>query len=141
MKIIYFLFLLLLAVPLAYTEYISPLQKQEPSDLSVRIVKDSEDTIQNPYSPPLQYRNIEEYKQLGYLKRNARIPLFGKQAHLRRDLWYYYTILDGIKIPITIKKRKCSIAPGCNSVSSGDIVHVEQEEWRVELYERDYPYF
>jgi endonuclease YncB( thermonuclease family) len=45
--------------------------------------------------------------------------------------------MNGIKLPITINKRKCSIAPGCNSVYSGDKVYVDGEEWTVELYEMD----
>jgi hypothetical protein len=79
----------------------------------------------------------EKYQQMGYLKHHQRVPLFGKPAHLRRDKWYYYTIIDGIKLPLTVNKRKSSIAPGIDSLSSGDKVHVDHEEYVVHLYEID----
>lgn len=95
------------------------------------------DTVENPYSPPLKYVEVrDEYTQLGYLKRReSRIPLFGKTAHARRDLWYYYTIIDSIKIPLTIKNKKSMSAYGVDAVYSGDAVLVEDETWTVEMYE------
>ena len=132
------IFILLLCIPLAYSDSITPVPKQEKADISVKVVKDSYDVVQNPYSPPLQYRDTESYRQIGYLKGTTRLPLFGKYAHIRRDKWYYYSILDGIKMPITINKRQCSVAPGCDSVSSGDIVQVDGTDYRVELYHMDF---
>lgn len=130
--------ILLLCIPLAYSDSITPLPRQQPADLSVRMVADAYDVNQNPYSPPLQYRDTESYRQIGYLKGPTRLPLFGKYAQVRRDKWYYYTILDGIKLPITIKKRQCSVAPGCDSVSSGDKVIVENDTYEVILYHVDF---
>lgn len=135
---ILWIFLLLLCIPLAYRDSLTPFPKQEPSDISVKIVKDSYDVNQNPYSPPLQYRDTESYRQIGYLKGTTRLPLFGKYANVRRSTWYYYTILDEIKMPITINKRQCSVAPGCNEVSTGDMVQVEGTDYRVELYHMDF---
>jgi hypothetical protein len=143
MKIIYILFLCFIGfgiyIPLAYTDSLTPINKVEEPNLKVKLVQDAYDTVQNPYSPPLRYIDTESYKQMGYLKRNSsRLPLFGKPANLRRDMWYYYTTMDNVKLPITIKKRKCSVASGCSSVSSGDDVHVDGEIWKVELYEMDF---
>ena len=135
---ILWIFLLLLCIPLAYRDSLTPVPKQEPADISVKLVKDSYDVNQNPYSPPLQYRDTESYRQIGYLKGATRLPLFGKYANVRRSTWYYYTILDGIKMPITINKRQCSVAPGCNEVSTGDMVQVEGTDYRVELYHMDF---
>ena len=135
---ILWIFLLLLCIPLAYRDSLSPVPVQPHSDLSVKIVQDSYDVNQNPYSPPLQYRDTDAYRQIGYLKGATRLPLFGKYAHARRDKWYYYTILDQIKMPVTNKKRQCSVAPGCDSVSSGDILQVEGTDYRVELYHMDF---
>ena len=135
---ILWIFLLLLCIPLAYRDSLTPVPKQEPADISVKLVKDSYDVNQNPYSPPLQYRDTESYRQIGYLKGATRLPLFGKYAHVRRSTWYYYTILDEIKMPITINKRQCSVAPGCNEVSTGDMVQVEGTDYRVELYHMDF---
>ena len=101
----------------------------------VELVQDDYDTVRNPYAPPIRYLDCD-YTQVGYLKReDRRIPLFGKPANLRRDLWYYYTIIDGIKVHLTVKKKKSIGFPGCDSVSSKDVVQVEGENWTVELYE------
>lgn len=129
---------LLLFIPLAYSASLSPVPVQPHSDLSVKIVQDSYDVNQNPYSPPLQYRDTDSYRQIGYLKGQTRLPLFGKYAHARRDKWYYYTILDGIKLGITINKKQCSVFPGCNEVSTGDKVLVENETYEVILYPTDF---
>jgi hypothetical protein len=139
MKIVYLLFWFLIgAVSFSYTDILTPVNKVEEPDYKVKLVQDAYDTVSNPYSPPLRYLDTESYKQMGYLKRNEmRLPFFGKPANVRRDTWYYYTTLDGIKLPITINKRKCSISPGCKSVYSGDKVRVDGEEWIVELYEMD----
>jgi len=129
---------LLLFIPLAYSVSFSPVPIQPHSDLSVKIVQDSYDVTQNPYSPPLQYRDTDAYRQIGYLKGATRLPLFGKYANVKRSTFYYYTILDGIKMPITINKRQCSVAPGCNEVSTGDMVQIESTDYRVELYHMDF---
>ena len=104
------------------------------TEYTVKVVQDPQNTIENPYAPPVRYVD-DDYTQLGYLKRQKRVPLFGKPCNLRRDLWYYYTIMDGVKLPITYKRKKSMRFPGCESVSSKDIVHVEEEEWVVELYD------
>jgi len=131
-------FILLLCIPLAYRDSLTPVPKQEPADISVKLVKDSYDVNQNPYSPPLQYRDTESYRQIGYLKGATRLPLFGKYANVRRDMWFYYTISDGIKLSVTNNKRQCSVGAGCNSVSSGDILQVEGIEYQVQLYPMDF---
>jgi hypothetical protein len=125
---------LLLVSILMYTVLPKPiLEQSEPH--KVELVQDDYDTVRNPYAPPIRYLDME-YTQVGYLKRvDRRIPLFGKPANLRRDLWYYYTIIDGIKVPFTFKKKKSVGFPGCDSVSSKDVVQVEGENWIVELYE------
>ena len=135
---ILWIFLLLLCIPLAYRDSLTPVPKQEPSDLSVKIVQDSYDVNQNPYSPPLQYRDTESYRQIGYLKGATRLPLFGKYANVKRSTFYYYTILDGIKMGITINKRQCSVFPGCNEVSTGDKALVENDAYEVVLYPTDF---
>jgi hypothetical protein len=140
MKIIFILFFLLIGIciPIAYSDILTPVAQVEQPDITVKLVQDAYDTVQNPYTPPLRYLDTESYKQMGYLKRNSsRLPFFGKPANLRRDMWYYYTLMDGIKLPITINKRKCSVSPGCSSVSSGDAVVVDGDTWTVELYEMD----
>ena len=120
-----------------YNESISPRLEPTPLNIPVKIVQDSRDTIRNPYAPPIRYYE-DTYRQLGYLSNHGRkIILFGKPAHHRRDKWYYYTMLDDIKMPIEINKRKCTVQPGCDSVSTKDIVTVDGQEYTVNLYDTD----
>ena len=125
--------------PLTVYDSRDPRLINNPSpNLNVQLVQDSKDTVRNPYAPPIRYYEEGDYKQLGYLSNNKRkIILFGKAAHYRRDKWYYYTIIDNIKYPIEINKRKCSVQPGCDSVSSKDIVQVDGENYTVTMYEFD----
>jgi hypothetical protein len=130
MKLLWGLFLMAF---LAYS--IFPKPNVEHPEIKVELMDREYDTVRNPYAPPIRYLDMD-FTQMGYLKRqDRRIPLFGKPANLRRDLWYYYTIIDGIKLPFTFKKKKSLGFPGCDSVSSKDIVQVEGDDWMVELYE------
>lgn len=99
------------------------------------------DTLLNPYSPPLQYNEPHQYKQVGYLKNsnydNKLFPIFAKPIHLRRDKWYYYTIYDNIKIPIYSNGRKCVSEHGCDSLMNGDMVKIENmnDAFQVSMYD------
>uniref|UniRef100_A0A6C0BAG7 Uncharacterized protein n=1 Tax=viral metagenome TaxID=1070528 RepID=A0A6C0BAG7_9ZZZZ len=119
------------------TDSISPRLDPTYADVNVKMVQDSTDTLRNPYAPPLRY-NEPTYAQLGYLSRGiTKHILFGKPAHYGRDKWYYYTIINDIKLPIEINKRKCTVSPGCDSVSTKDKVTVDGEEYTVTMYETD----
>lgn len=102
-----------------------------------------QDTLMNPYSPPLQYNQPHKYRQIGYLKseahNNKMLPIFAKPAHIRRDKWYYYTIFDNIKLPIYSNGRKCSSEHGCDSLMDGDKVNLENmgDAFTVSLYDNN----
>ena len=134
---VFIMFLLQKQNARTYNESISPRLEPTPLNIPVKIVQDSRDTIRNPYAPPIRYYE-DTYRQLGYLSNgNKKIILFGKPAHHRRDKWYYYTMLGDIKMPIEINKRKCTVQPGCDSVSTKDIVIVDGQEYTVNLYDTD----
>jgi hypothetical protein len=123
---------------MSYTDSLSPRLPPVDPTLSVQIVQDSKDTVNNLYAPPLRY-NENTYSQLGYLSSHStKIILFGKPAHYGRDKWYYYTIINDIKLPVEINKRKCTVQPGCDSVSTKDKVMVDGQEYTVHLYETDF---
>jgi hypothetical protein len=123
--------------PLTYSDSLSPRLPPVQTNLPVKLVQDSKDTVRNPYAPPIRYYE-DTYKQLGFLSNNStKLILFGKPAHYRRDKWYYYTIINDIKLPIEINKRKCTVQPGCDSVSTKDIVIVDGKEYMVNLYETE----
>jgi hypothetical protein len=106
-----------------------------PSEIQVIVAQDYTDTLKNVYAPPVRYRETE-YRQLGYLTAPGRdrLPLFGRVLN-RRDKWTYYTLEQGIKLPIEYNKRLCTQSPGCDSLSSGDEVRVEGSPYKVNLYE------
>ena len=122
------------------TDSLSPRLPETTSDLNIQIVQGSMDTVRNPYAPPLRYSE-DTYTQVGYISRgNHKHILFGKPAQHRRDKWYYYTIIQDIKLPIEVNKRKCTVSPGCDSVSTKDKVTVDGEEYSVTMYETDLLY-
>ena len=49
-------------------------------------------------------------------------------------------MINDIKLPIECNKRKCTAAPGCDSVSTKDIVTVDGEEYSVTMYDTDLLY-
>jgi hypothetical protein len=123
--------------PITYTDSLSQRLPLEQSNIPVKLVQSSTDTVQNPYAPPLRYYE-DTYTQLGFLSNSStKIILFGKPAHYRRDKWYYYTIIDNIKLPVEINKRKCTGHPGCDSVSTKDVVVVDGKEYVVNLYDSE----
>ena len=108
---------------------------QVPSEIQVIVAQDYTDTLKNVYVPPVRYHEAE-FRQIGYLTspQRDRLPLFGRQLN-RRDKWAYYTLEQGIKLPIEYQRRMCTQSPGCDSLSSGDEVHVEKVPYKVNLYE------
>jgi len=127
------LFLFILYVSPRPAVPISPIQV--PSEIQVVVAQDYTDTLKNVYAPPVRYREIE-YRQLGYLTcaGRDRLPLFGRVLN-RRDKWTYYTLEQGIKLPIEYNNRLCTQSPGCDELSSGDAVKVEGTSYKVNLYE------
>ena len=109
--------------------------QQIPSEIQVVVAEDYTDTLKNIYAPPIRYREID-YRQLGYLTAPGRdrLPLFGRVLN-RRDKWTYYTLEQGIKLPIEYNNRVCTQSPGCDEFSSGDLVKVEGSSYKVNLYE------
>ena len=104
----------------------------------VELVQDPIDTVRNPYAPPVRQHSECEYAQLGYLSTNSgnKRPLFGKRAH-HRDKWFYYTEVDGIKLPVEFKNHKCTASPGCDMLACRDTVKVDGAAYTVNLYESD----
>ena len=132
LAIVVFLYLLYTRQP----KPVQPVQAQPmPSEIQVVVAQDYTDTLKNVYVPPVRYHETE-FRQLGYLTspQRDRIPLFGRQLN-RRDKWAYYTLEQGIKLPIEYQRRMCTQSPGCDSLSSGDEVHVEKVPYKVTLYE------
>lgn len=131
--LVLFLFMIYLAPWKSEKVPIAPIQV--PSEIQVVVAQDYTDTLKNVYAPPVRYREIE-YRQLGYLTcaGRDRLPLFGRVLN-RRDKWTYYTLEQGIKLPLEYNNRLCTQSPGCDELSSGDTVKVEGTSYKVNLYE------
>ena len=94
---------------------------------------DTTDTLRNLYTPPLRY-NDADFRQLGYLTSNGvRLPLFGRK--IGRDKWTYYTMQEGIKLPIEYNRRVCTQSPGCNEMSDKDEAIVDGVTFKVHVYD------
>jgi len=94
---------------------------------------DTTDTLRNLYTPPLRY-NDAEFRQLGYLTSDGiRLPLFGRK--IGRDKWTYYTMQEGIKLPVEYNRRVCTQFPGCNEMSDKDEVLVDGITFKVHIYD------
>lgn len=103
--------------------------------ISVMLKDDPRDMLRNPYLAPERVYASPEYTQIGYLQKDVKLPLFGKPKDVRRDLWYYYTIQDGIKLPLYVNKRKSTDLQGVSAVYTGDTVLVDNTPYIVELYD------
>lgn len=103
--------------------------------ISVMLKDDPRDMLRNPYVAPERVYASTEYTQIGYLQKDVKLPLFGKPKDVRRDLWYYYAIQDGIKLPLYVNKRKSTDIQGVSAVYTGDSVLVDNTPYIVELYD------
>jgi hypothetical protein len=83
------------------------------------------DVFSDPYAPPERenpylFGRDYSYQQVGVLNGGgSMLPLFGRPSP-SSNLWDYYTMKDGLKLPISIGKRQCSSDKGCNEMLSGN---------------------
>lgn len=114
-------------------------ETETPSKLNVSIVSAPDDTVRNPYAPPVRHFPKNQYAQIGYLELSEqKVPLFGKPCPTQRRNWLYYAAPGGgIKLPLVVKGRNCTVAPGCEELASGDDVKVDGRSYVVRLYETD----
>lgn len=92
--------------------------------------------------PPIVMR--DDYQQVGLLTRangsEMILPLMGQSLYTNRDKWNYYTMSDKnniVKLPISARGKNCMSEYGCDSLNSGDHVHVEgyNDKFKVTIYD------
>lgn len=87
------------------------------------------DVFADPYHPPEMdnpYVINRNYQQIGYLQgqdRAGMLPLFGRPNPHNRGKWEYYTMTDGIKLPVDYRGKKCQ-ENGCDEINSKDELNV-----------------
>ena len=93
--------------------------------------------------PNLTSTAPETYRQVGFLTRadSAPLPLYGQASLARRYRHFYYTLLPGtgIKVSVFVRQRDCMEDVGCEELNDGDEVLVPETQggaWAVKLYNR-----
>lgn len=84
------------------------------------------DVFADPYHPPERenpylFGRDYSYQQVGILKGlSGMLPLFGRPSLNSSSKWEYYTMNDGLKLPITLGGKACNSDTGCNEMLSGN---------------------
>jgi hypothetical protein len=83
------------------------------------------DVFSDPYHPPERenpylFGRDYSYQQVGVLNGDAGLaPLFGRPSPRSSNLWEYYTMKEGLKLPVSVGTRPCSADKGCDELLSG----------------------
>lgn len=84
------------------------------------------DVFSDPYAPPERenpylFGRDSSYQQVGILdKMGSMLPLFGRPAINSSNRWEYYTMKDGLKLPVSLGGRTCNSPTGCGEMLSGN---------------------
>lgn len=84
------------------------------------------DVFSDPYAPPERenpylFGRDYSYQQVGILKGlSGMLPLFGRPSMNSSSKWEYYTMNDGLKLPISFGGKACNSDTGCNEMMSGN---------------------
>lgn len=84
------------------------------------------DVFSDPYKPPERenpylFGRDYSYQQVGILdKMGSMLPLFGRPSVNSSSKWEYYTMKDGLKLPVSLGGKPCNSDTGCNELLSGN---------------------
>jgi hypothetical protein len=84
------------------------------------------DVFSDPYAPPERenpylFGRDYSYQQVGILNGlGSMLPLFGRPSMGSSSKWEYYTMKDGLKLPISMGGKACNSDTGCNEMLSGN---------------------
>jgi hypothetical protein len=84
------------------------------------------DVFSDPYAPPERenpylFGRDYNYQQVGILSGlGSMLPLFGRPSMGSSSKWEYYTMKDGLKLPISMGGKTCNSDTGCNEMLSGN---------------------
>jgi hypothetical protein len=84
------------------------------------------DVFSDPYHPPERenpylFGRDYSYQQVGILKGlSGMLPLFGRPSLNSSSKWEYYTMNDGLKLPVSLGGKACNSDTGCNEMLSGN---------------------
>jgi hypothetical protein len=84
------------------------------------------DVFSDPYAPPERenpylFGRDYSYQQVGILdKMGSMLPLFGRPSPNSSNRWEYYTMKDGLKLPVSMGGKPCNSDTGCGEMLSGN---------------------
>lgn len=84
------------------------------------------DVFADPYHPPERenpylFGRDYSYQQVGILSgMGSMLPLFGRPSPNSSNKWEYYTMSQGLKLPISLGGKPCNSDTGCNELLSGN---------------------
>ena len=84
------------------------------------------DVFSDPYAPPERenpylFGRDHSYQQVGILdKMGSMLPLFGRPSVNSSNRWEYYTMKDGLKLPVSMGGKPCNSDTGCGEMLSGN---------------------
>ena len=84
------------------------------------------DVYSDPYAPPERenpylFGRDTSYQQVGVLNGTGSLfPLFGRPSINSSNTWEYYTMKDGLKLPISMGGKPCNSDRGCGEMLSGN---------------------
>lgn len=84
------------------------------------------DVFSDPYKPPERenpylFGRDYNYQQVGILNSlGSMLPLFGRPSPNSSNRWEYYTMKDGLKLPISMGGKPCNSDTGCGEMLSGN---------------------
>ena len=85
------------------------------------------DVFSDPYAPPERenpylFGRDYSYQQVGVLQGDTGMaPLFGRPSPKSSSLWNYFTMKDGLKLPVEFGGRPCSLENGgCPEINGKD---------------------
>ena len=90
------------------------------------------DVYSDPYHPPERenpyWRGRDpNYQQVGVLQGQGRaglLPLFGRPSITSNNRWEYYTMSDGLKLPVSYNRKQCNSDTGCDELIGEDSLDV-----------------
>lgn len=102
------------------------------------------DVYADPYHPPERenpyWRGRDEtYQQVGLLHGEGRagfLPLFGRPSPTSSNKWEYYTMTEGLKLPVNYNRKPCNSDTGCDEANNNDWMDVfGLGKYKVNVYD------
>lgn len=100
-------------------------------------------TLQGPVEP-VRGTGDSKYRQIGtlssYTNSNQQFPLIAKKNANDSTLWYYYTKVNNVAVPIMVNNKICDDTYGCEALFSNDSVFIPDldGDYRVALFSTGY---